>query len=368
VVVAHVLAHSDFFKHNVYFDHTSREMVERASVNAERIQGYEFEHGQEQVESFLDAVLSIQEHFDPHPRFRRSEPGEKASRRKRSPETAYDDLFSLDAEDQPSSEPAPKRFPTEPEKDLLLFLTENASDLEDWQRDVLHIVRSEQLYFLPQMQTKLMNEGWAAYWHARIVREMDLEPEDHLQFARMHSGVLEPSRRSINPYYIGMKLFEDIERRWESPSVEEGERHRRPGGQGREKIFEVRQLENDAAFLRNYLTKDLVEELDLYIYRLEDGLWTVVEKDWEKVRDSILTSMTNFGQPYIVVEDADFGHNRELYLMHRFEGQELDIGYADRTLKQVRRLWGRTVHLETVVDGKPSVLSHDGQQCSARPR
>jgi stage V sporulation protein R len=367
VVVAHVLAHSDFFKHNVYFDHTSRAMIERASINAERIQRYEFEHGLERVESFLDAVLSIQEHFDPHPRFRRTDPGEKPSSKRPAVDRPYEDLLSLGEQTPAEAEPGPKRFPPEPEKDLLGFLADHSPDLEDWQRDVLQIVRAEQIYFLPQMQTKLLNEGWAAYWHARIVREMNLDPEEHMQFARMHAGVLEPSRRSINPYYVGMKLFEDIERRWDTPSAEEAERHGRPGGQGREKIFEVRQLESDASFLRNYLTKDLVEELDLYLYRLEDGQWVVVEKNWEKVRDSILTSMTNFGQPYIVVEDADYGRNRELYLKHCFEGQELDISYANRTMQQVHKLWGRTVHLQTVVEEKPTLLSFDGQQSSARP-
>jgi stage V sporulation protein R len=231
---------------------------------------------------------------------------------------------------------------------------------------VLHIVRVEQIYFLPQMQTKVMNEGWAAYWHARIIRELDLSSDEYMQFAAMHAGVLQPSRRGINPYYVGMKIFEDIERRWDEPSDEERERFARPGGQGRQKIFEVRELDSDASFLRNYLTKDLVEELDLYLYRREGDQWVVVEKDWEKVRDTILASMTNFGRPYIVVEDADFNRNRELYLRHCFEGQELNQVYADKTLRQVHRLWGRSVHLETQSEGKAVVLTFDGEGSSTR--
>lgn len=367
VVAAHVLAHSDFFKHNVYFAHTSRAMLETVGVNAERLREYEYEHGQETVEAFLDAVLSIQEHFDPHLRVRRQGPAEKEQRRRR-PETGYDDLFYLGNEQFVPPPAVPKRFPAEPEKDVILFLAEHAAELEDWQRDVLQIVRAEQLYFLPQMQTKVMNEGWAAYWHARIIRELDLSSDEYLQFASMHAGVLAPSRRGVNPYYVGMKIFEDIERRWDEPSDEERERHGRSGGQGRQKIFDVRDLDSDVSFLRNYLTKELVEELDLYLYRLEDDQWVVVEKDWEKVRDSIIASMTNFGQPYIVVEDADYHRNRELYLKHCFEGQELDLAYADKTLRQVQRLWGRAVHLETVCDDKPAVLTFDGRASSARGR
>jgi stage V sporulation protein R len=367
VVAAHVLGHSDFFKNNAYFAHTNRGMLETVSVHADRLQRYEFEHGRDSVESFLDAVLSIDEHFDPFVHTRRQSAEEYERQQKRRPaEQPYDDLLRLDRSTEPAPAPAPKRFPLEPEKDLLLFLADHAAGLEEWQRDVLQIVRTEQIYFLPQMQTKVMNEGWAAYWHAKIVRELDLDSDEYMQFAAMHSGVLAPSRRNINPYYVGLKIFEDIERRWDDPSPEERERFARPGGEGRRKIFEVREQESDASFLRNYLTKELVDELDLYIYRLQDGQWVVVEKDWEKVRDAILTSMTNFGRPYIVVEDGDFQGNRELYLKHCFEGQELDLAYADKTLRQVHRLWGRRVHLETIYEEKSTLLTFDGQSCSTR--
>jgi stage V sporulation protein R len=366
VVAAHVLAHSDFFKHNVYFAHTSRAMVETAGINAVRLQQYEYHHGRQEVEGFLDAVLSIQEHFDPNIYIRRESPEEHERRRlQRPPETVYDDLFYLGRDARVAPVPPSKRFPPEPDKDLLLFLAEHSPDLDEWQRDVLQIVRAEQVYFLPQMQTKIMNEGWAAYWHARIMRELDLSSEEYMQFASMHSSVLEPSRRGVNPYYVGMMMFEDIERRWDEPTTEGQEAPPAPG-RGRQKIFEVRELDSDASFLRNYLTKELVDDLDLYLYRLKDDEWVVVEKDWEKVRDGILASMTNFGYPYIVVEDADYSRNRELYLKHCFEGQELDLDYADKTLRQVHRLWGRAVHLETVLEDKPAVLSFDGQAVDTR--
>jgi len=239
---------------------------------------------------------------------------------------------------------------------------EHAPYLEDWQRDIISIVRDEMYYFLPQMQTKIMNEGWASYWHARIMREMDLTMAEQIEFAKLHSGVVSPgSRRQINPYYVGVKILEDIERRWDEPTGEEKKIYGRRGGEGRAKIFEVRELENDVSFLRNYLTEDLVEELDLYIYRREGDEWVIVEKDWRKVRDALVDSMTNFGFPYIVVEDGDHRGNRELYLKHRFEGREMDIPYAEKTLQHVYRLWGRPVHLETVVEGKPTLLSYDGK-------
>jgi stage V sporulation protein R len=361
VVIAHVLGHTDFFKHNAYFAPTSRQMVETASVHADRIRRYEFEHGPQAVEEFLDAVLSIAEHIDPYPHMRRKEDAEP-EKPARPRQTPYDDLFYLGSEKRPEPPPPVKKHPPEPDKDLLLFIAQNARDLEDWQRDIIHMVRDEQLYFVPQMQTKIMNEGWAAYWHVRIMRELDLSQDEYLQFAEMHANVLAPSRRSINPYFVGLKIWEDVERRWDEPTAEERERFGRKGGEGKAKIFEVRSLENDASFLRNYLTKELVEELDLYLYRYENGKWVIVEKDWAKIRDMLVRSMTNFGQPYIVVEDGDYKRNRELYLRHCYEGQDLDMDYAERTLRYVYRLWGRTVHLETVLDDKRVVLSFDGER------
>src|SRR5262249_2314770 len=154
-----------------------------------------------------------------------------------------------------------------------------------------------------------------------------------VEFSRMHAGVLESSRRQINPYLVGLKVFEDIERRWDSPDDALRERCGAKGGEGREKIFEVRALESDVSFLRNYLTEELVEDLDLYLYKLQGDRWVIVDKNWEHVRDQLVASLTNFGHPLIVVEDGDYGRRGELFLKHRYEGQELDLEYADKTLQ-----------------------------------
>lgn len=359
LVVAHVLAHVDFFKHNAYFEHTNRQMIDTVAVNAERIRRYEFQHGRLEVERFLDAVLSIQEHVDPHVRFRRQPTPPPKPRS--APPAPYDDLLSL-TDPPATSEPGPTKFPPEPEKDLLLFIAEHARHLADWQRDVILIVRQEMLYFIPQLQTKILNEGWASYWHARILRELPLSDDEAVEFARMHAAILAPTKHHLNPYYVGLKILEDIERRWDHPAEEECLVLGRQPGQGRAKLFEVRTLENDVSLIRNYLTRDLVEEMGLYIYKVEGDQLKVVETDWEKVRDLIVRSMTNFGNPYIVVEDGDYRRNGELYLKHIYEGQELDIAYAERTLQYVYQLWGRPVHLETVLNEKPVLLSYDGEK------
>jgi stage V sporulation protein R len=371
-VAAHVFGHTDFFKNNAYFQNTSRRMIDKASIHAERIAKYEFDHGKDEVERFLDAVLSIQEHIDYNLLLNsdNTKPDEKA----KPVSTAYDDLWGLDdkarkAEEERDRRPGkPTKFPEKPEKDLLLFLTRHAPLLESWQRDILEIVRTEMLYFIPQMQTKVMNEGWASIWHSRIMREMGdkglISDSETVEFAQLHSGVLTPSRTSLNPYYIGFKIFEDIEHRWDNPSREEQDRLGRKPGLGRQKIFEVRELDNDVSFLRNYLTEDLIKDLDLYLYKKEGDEWVIAEKNWEKVRDTIVGNMTNFGHPYLVVDNGDYKGNRELYLMHLFEGQELDLNYAEKTLQHVYVLWGRPVHLETIFEGKRILLTYDGERNS----
>jgi stage V sporulation protein R len=200
-----------------------------------------------------------------------------------------------------------------------------------------------------------------SFWHSRIMRELCEGTDDFVEFAELHASVVSPHKGQLNPYYLGYKILEDIERRWESPTAEEKAKYGRKGGEGRQKLFEVRETENDVSLLRNYLTEELVEELDLYVFELVDEEeWTVTEKRWERVRDQLVANMTNFGFPHIEVTDGDYNRNRELYLTHRYEGAELDLKYARKVLEYVFKLWGRKVHLETRVDDDSLVLHFDG--------
>lgn len=370
LVIAHVLGHCDFFKHNAYFGMTNRRMVETASLNANRIRQYEYEHGYAKVERFLDAVLSIQEHIDPY--------SAQADKRKAvakpqddnwepAPRSPFEDLFGLtEGEREEKPKPTPKkeekRIPAQPEKDLVRFISEHSRHLEPWQRDAMSIVHQEMLYFVPQMQTKICNEGWASLFHARIMRELDLTDEEYTDFAQMNAGVIAPSRHQINPYFLGVKILEDIERRWDNPTEnEQREWGRKPEkGAGRKKIFEVRETESDVSLIRNYLTEQLVEDLDLYLYERQGDQWVIADKNWENVRDSIVARMANFGNPTIFVEDGDYHHNGELYLRHVHEGTDLDTQYAEKTLEHVYALWGRPVHLQSIVEEEGTVFKFDG--------
>ncbi|GAC42762.1 uncharacterized conserved protein [Paenibacillus popilliae ATCC 14706] len=381
LIVAHVLAHCDFFKNNARFSTSNRNMLESMSATAERVMQYELEYGTQAVESFIDAVLAIQEHIDPQsirPRtIDKQRDMELKMREQREgkpprPPGAYDDLWMLEEmkatmrSDSPRSDMADRRFPPEPEKDIVWFIQEFSPVLEDWQRDIMTMLRDEMLYFWPQMETKIMNEGWASYWHQRILRELDLTAEETFEYAKLNASVVQPSRHSLNPYYLGLKLFEDIEKRWDNPTEEDRDRFGRQPGQGRAKIFEVREFDSDQSFLRNYLTKQLTEELDLYIFEKKGPEWKITDKSWENIRNQLVYSRVNGGFPYLVVEDGDYHRNGELFLKHRYEGLELDLRYLERTLPYVYTLWGKAVHLETKVEEKLVLFTYDGQKASRR--
>lgn len=370
LVMAHVLAHCDFFKNNAYFKRTSRDMVESMAAAADRFREYDFKYGRLKVEAFIDAAISIQEHIEPRLAIKgkKHEKEEKMKAGKHSPQSPYHDLWSLGQPDYiEKQEPENiKKFPPEPDKDLMLFIIQHSRELEDWQRDIMSVVRQEMMYFWPQMETKIMNEGWATYWHLRIMRELDLDVAEAVEFAKMHSGIIQTSRIRLNPYAIGLKIFEDIERRWDFPSPEKRERFGRTGGEGRKKIFEVRSTENDISFIRNYLTKQLVEEMDLYIYKKIGNDWKIIEKEWEKVRDSLVKNLINCGFPYMTVEDGDFNKRGELYLKHNYEETELDVYFLEKTLPHVYTLWGCPVHVETVLNSKRVLFSYNGEKGSKK--
>lgn len=369
LIVAHVLAHCDFFKNNARFCRTNRDMVETMSATAERIRAYEIEYGTEVVEKFIDAVLAIQEHIDPSiigparhkqdERYRHKHADKTKAKninrqKKRDP---YEDLWELDALVNGKDEEKHTRstlnekhpFPAHPDKDLLWFIEEYSTILDDWQRDILSMLREEMLYFWPQIETKIMNEGWASYWHIRILRELDLTQEETIEFAKLNASVVVPHPGSLNPYYLGYKIFEDIEKRW-----------------GRDMLFEVREFDSDISFLRNYLTKELVEELDLYVFEKQGVEWKISDKRWENVRDQLVHSRVNGGFPTLHVTDGNYYDQGELYIQHQYDGTELDLKYLERTLPYVQQLWGKRVHLETIVEGKTAQFTYDGKKHSRK--
>lgn len=402
-VMAHVYAHCDFFKNNIWFSRTNRRMIDEMANHATRIRRYIKRHGLEKVERFIDVCLSLDNLIDPHSVFmQRSEgrisPAQLASRddsqqdvATRYPAKSYMDRYinpreAMEAERREERERVDRtkhNIPRRPMRDLLMFLLSYAP-LEDWQADILSIIREEAYYFAPQGQTKIMNEGWASYWHSTIMTNYCLRADELVTYCDHHSGTLATSPGRLNPYKLGIELFRDIERRWNTgrhgPEYDDcDDMHKRRnwgkgkgptgrvigrGSPGREKIFEVRAIYNDVTFLDEFLTPEFVEDQKLFHYRYDPatGRMVVVNRDYQRIKQQMLFMLTNHAQPYIFVLDGNYRNRGELYLGQRHVGVDLDIKYAQETLKSVQHIWRRPVHLHALIDDDPILFSHDGEQ------
>ena len=389
MVIAHVYGHSDFFKNNMWFSQTNRRMIDEIANHGTRLRRYVEKHGQEAVERFLDAVLSLEHLVDYHsvysPHRRRSrydfsEEAEPAEVRRLRTAHGYMDRYinppeflesqRRKIEDQLQKK---KHFPEEPARDVLEFLIEY-SPLETWQRDAVSIVREESYYFAPQALTKIMNEGWATYWHAKIMTEGALEPSEVVDFADHHSSTLGVRPGAINPYKLGVELWRHIEDRWnkgrfgrEYDDCDDMDRRRAWDlglGKGREKIFEVRRIYHDVGFIDAFLTKEFCEEHKLFVYKFnaQANRYEIADRDFEAVKRNLLFRLTNMGHPLLEVVDGNFRNRAELLLRHRHEGPDLDLAEARDTLANLHRLWQRPVNLQTVVDDQPKLLSFDGEK------
>ena len=397
LVMAHVYGHNDFFKNNVYFGHTNRKMMDETANHGNRIRSYMERHGEEVVEDFIDSCLSLENLIDVHstaikrredrndrPRFGGEGEDEDTTSAKFQSKDYMDAFVNPPAylkEQQKQKEAErqkAKQFPEQPERDVLLFLLEQAP-LNPWQRDVLGIVREEAYYFAPQGQTKIMNEGWASYWHSTIMTTKTLHPSELVDYADHHSGTMATQPGRLNPYKLGIELLRDIEERWDKgqfgPEYEEcdNEEVRRRWdkklGLGRRKIFEVRRLHSDVTFIDTFLTRDFCRRHKLFSYKHNDQneTYEIESREFPKVKERLLFSLTNFGQPIIRVKDGNYRNRSELYLSHDHFGVDLKLDHAQDTLRHLHRLWSRPVHIETAVDGRTTLLSFDGSDHSVRP-
>ncbi|MCA9152402.1 MAG: SpoVR family protein, partial [Planctomycetales bacterium] len=135
-------------------------------------------------------------------------------------------------------------------------------------------------------------------------------------------------------------------------------------GLGRQKIFEVRRIHNDLTFIDEFLTLDFCREHKLFSFGFnqDSGYYEIESREFDKVKQQLLFSLTNLGRPLIYVVDGNYGNRGELLLQHRFTGPELKLDYAWATLENLFRLWKRPVHLETMLEEKVKLLSFDGQE------
>ncbi len=355
LVTAHVLGHADFSKNNALFRRSQEQVgyriVEQAAGHARRIGEAIEQHGEQRVEKVLDAALALEAHIDTFKNLNR--PRYAPSEVDTSPvvpgfQSRFDELPGQQELKTPS-EPPPLQVPPYPEKDLLWFIAKYAPDMEDWERDIFLAVREESFYFYPVFASQIMNEGWASYWHARLLREADFLPQnEYLDAIKTHSDVVRPhatgeqAALAVNPYHLGFMMWEKI--------VE---------ADGLQRAFEIRAEDDDFSFVRNYLTEDLAEELELFRYESsKDGTIRVVDADIDDIRESILAPKYNFGAPQVFAQHVGVDGSLDLVHEHQTDGRGLDVQRTERVLDYIGQVWRRPVQLFTVDgDGKEKVIS-----------
>ena len=340
LTMAHVYGHNDFFKNNRLFKERTRasNALEMFKVDGQIIRDYINSPGigYEKVERILDSSHAIRYNI-----------GANTNGKARNQEKIKKDLLDdyerakdrrgpLDV-DVPCNLPDLEKIPLEPYDDVVGFILEYGK-LEEWEKDIVKVVKRETEYFMPQIETKTMNEGWASYFHYTILKNLELPESLHFEFLKRHNDVVAPVVGGLNPYYLGFKIFEDLENKY-----------------GRQKIFEAREVERDSSFLRRYLTKDLCMELNLFQYSKKNFDFEIEEVSdedgWRVIRDNLSLSSGVGSIPYIRVIDLNKKDNT-LTLEHVYDGRELELVYAKETLKHLQSLWGGKVSIITKTKDK----------------
>tara|TARA_B100000085_G_C18403087_1_gene455475 strand:- start:297 stop:857 length:561 start_codon:yes stop_codon:yes gene_type:complete len=183
-----------------------------------------------------------------------------------------------------------------------------------------------------------MNEGWASYWHYKLMHELQLPQEYHIPFLKSHNQVIRPHIGGLNPYHLGFHLFQKIEERY-----------------GKDHIFMVREINHDVSFLREYLTEEDLIDLNLFSFSKKRGGYSIDEisdvDGWKLVKEDLIKNVSDSTIPKIFVENIDDGNI--LVVKHEHDGRDLELNYADEVVKHIQTLWGDPVKLLTVIEDEP---------------
>ncbi len=347
LVAAHVLGHADFSRNNMLFRSSQQQVgdhiVEQAASHARQITLAVEEHGLKRVELVLDAALALEQHIAVDQRVQRERyPEYQAPKAERSDDAFSKRFAALNPEGAPPDE-GPKRkraaIPPHPERDLLWFIANYAPELEGWERDIFLAVREESFYFHPVHATQIMNEGWASYWHARLLREADFLPQGaYVDAIKCHSDVVRPIAGGekvalgINPYHLGFSMWEDIIER-----------------EGMDAARRIMQEDDDVSFVRNQLNADLAAKLQLFRFNADSsGTIKVMETDLDALHEAIVGPKYNFGAPSVAATHVRVDGTLELAHDYKVDGRGIDLERGKKVLEYVEKVWRRPVILHTI--------------------
>jgi len=332
LIMAHCVGHSDFFKNNRCFKDTDpKHVVPRMRNAKKRIQKYveDTNIGIEKVERFIDNLQAIA--FQTN---RYGIPRQSKSEIRKSEVERYNKLKDMGIHLDQSKL---KSKLLKPDYDLFAFFQEYASDkFENWQLDILDIMHRESLYFIPQIKTKILNEGWASFWHYKILHDLNLEDKYHIPFLKLHNAVVRPHIGGLNPYHIGFYIFNKVEKEF-----------------GLDACFEVREIHDDISACRIFLEEEDIRELNIFSYvRKKDGEVKISEvadeEDWKIIKKDMLKTIGVGSIPQIYVERIE--DDGTLILKHEYDGRDLDLDHAEKVVDHIRDLWKDEVKLYTILE------------------
>ena len=381
LVMSHCMGHSDFFKNNINFRYTNRNMLNRIAEHASYQRQAMDSEGVSflEMEEFLEKAYSIDDLID----YSNLEPRQLQFKLQQniSVDKVPDNYGVIHAPELPSHmqsrindperlkrervieakrlEQESQRIPKHPDYDVIGFIIENSKALKPWQRQVLIHAREQAYYIAPQGLTKIMNEGWAVYWHRRLMSHPEIvDLRDASAFADHNAGTLAMGGGRLNPYKVGYEIFMDIEERWNTGrhgqkwEELEDERERRDyddkSMKGFAKIFEVRKWEKDITFIDKYLTPELAKKLKLFTWEEKGENYVLASRKFEEVKAKLIQQL--YLGPGIAVRDGNYDNKGELLLHHDFN-YDLKQDYAIATMKNILSMWGNTVHLNTKIYG-----------------
>ncbi|MFO7558958.1 MAG: SpoVR family protein [Desulfobacterales bacterium] len=400
MIFYHVLAHIDFFQNNIYYRHTwdydftgqalsDKRLFARLRSEKGRWVDYtiEFARSIDNIVGYYKD-LSRQDHLDGKRKpsrldyyfdlFLQSEKKVpihdyvKEIERYNKYQKQLGDLgekafFSEVTAKHPEFETIFEKYCAEkprPCVDLLQFIMEHSRYLNQnentWMNSVLQVVRKTSIFFQPQIRTKIMNEGWASYWHEKLFLQDDRISGHEVEFARVNAGVTALPRVGLNPYALGMRLFQNIE-----DTADKGrysikfrkifdsitrETFDLKTGKGKEFIFKIRETFSDFLFANTFIDQDFVNKNKLFVagrsLNQAKTKWQyyVKSRNAGKYRDMVTNSL--YHPPHISI-DQNKNDSNSLYLVHHFEGKPLVKAYIENTMIGIEHLWGGTIHLET---------------------
>lgn len=306
LIIAHVLAHVDYFSHSRLFAETRTDILHQMAQHSHRISELRRTFGQNQVESLLDAAMTLEDHVG------RLTTGKKLG--------------------QDST-------------DILGFIALNSPILADWERQILLMVRDESRYFWPQRLSKINNEGYATFWHTRLIRELSLGTAMTWEMARLNSKLLTIRPPQLNPYALGARIYESLYRQ-----------------RGTNQVIEARNLLDDAGLIRVGLTDDVIRQCHLDVFREHDSSFSSPDGEPEQIKQQLLQDVDNGGVPHLYVNPISRAR-KTLVLDHRYDGRDLDFYELPWVLKAIsQRLWGNLVQIHTLKQGVPHIAGHNGSR------